>query len=292
MIDPNVQTALIIAVLAAGAMILIADIVIAIVWFTRGGSGNATPFARRWSVVDVFMGGQLALIGMVVLVVIAMLCVVASGSDPMAIMLPMTAPKLLWMMLMQDVPLLVAPLLYFRYRYRLGLRDLGMTRCNLRRGVWLGFLWSIPTIAGSFGLENLSRLLADRWLSHKLVESFEQIQAQSMMAPLLQHMDAEKFAIMFFIIAIIAPFIEEIFFRGFLQNAVRIRWGVPTSIVVSTIVFAAIHMPMQFIFVYLYLSVMLALCYVRSKTLIASMTLHFLNNAFVVVLAAMGLAKP
>ena len=46
----------------------------------------------------------------------------------------------------------------------------------------------------------------------------------------------------FFVGGIVAPMAEEIFFRGLIFGYLR-RWGVPAAVLISTALFAALHLP-------------------------------------------------
>jgi membrane protease YdiL (CAAX protease family) len=48
--------------------------------------------------------------------------------------------------------------------------------------------------------------------------------------------------LLFVVVAIGTPIVEELFFRGFLLRAIGKRFGVPIAIVVSSIVFGALHL--------------------------------------------------
>jgi hypothetical protein len=90
-------------------------------------------------------------------------------------------------------------------------------------------------------------------------------------------------------IAVIAPVVEEVVFRGFIYGGLRRKWGVSLSVVVSSLVFALAHSfsvggsilllgPSLFI-----AGVALALVYERSRSLVPGMVLHASFNLIAVV---------
>lgn len=90
-------------------------------------------------------------------------------------------------------------------------------------------------------------------------------------------------------IAVIAPVVEEIVFRGFIYGGLRRRWGVGLSIVVSSLLFALAHSlsvggsilllaPSLFI-----AGMVLAFVYERSRSLVPGMVLHASFNLIAVV---------
>jgi uncharacterized protein len=83
--------------------------------------------------------------------------------------------------------------------------------------------------------------------------------------------------------AVVAPVVEELFFRGLLYGYLRDRRGIAAAVVVSSAVFAVMHfipplMPSLFVF-----GVVLALVYERYGSLYPAIALHALNNAVIFV---------
>lgn len=83
----------------------------------------------------------------------------------------------------------------------------------------------------------------------------------------------------FFIVGvIIAPLVEEIFFRGFLFQGFRQRHGWVAGIAISSAIFAAAHLdPVAFIPTFL-LGAVLAYVYHRSNSVWPGVILHFFVN--------------
>lgn len=79
---------------------------------------------------------------------------------------------------------------------------------------------------------------------------------------------------------IVAPLVEEIFFRGFLFQGFRQRYGWIAALLLSSGIFAASHLdPVSFIPTFI-LGAALGYVYHRSNSLWPSVILHFLNNGF------------
>ncbi|TMR69787.1 CPBP family intramembrane glutamic endopeptidase, partial [Streptococcus pseudopneumoniae] len=82
-----------------------------------------------------------------------------------------------------------------------------------------------------------------------------------------------------FLAAILGPFCEEIFFRGFCYPIFRKKWGVGWGMVLSSLLFALIHYN-DFAFLPIFILGMgLAFIYEKRKCLIASITLHVVHNS-------------
>jgi membrane protease YdiL (CAAX protease family) len=79
---------------------------------------------------------------------------------------------------------------------------------------------------------------------------------------------------------IFAPLVEEIFFRGFLFQGFRQRYGWIPALLISSFIFAAAHVdPVAFIPTFV-LGAALAYVYHRSNSVWPGIVLHFLVNAF------------
>ncbi len=87
--------------------------------------------------------------------------------------------------------------------------------------------------------------------------------------------------IWFFIVgAIVAPFVEETFFRGFLFQGFRQRYGWITAMLLSSAIFAAAHLDLVAFIPTFILGNVLAYVYHRSNSVWPGITLHFLVNTF------------
>ena len=85
----------------------------------------------------------------------------------------------------------------------------------------------------------------------------------------------------FFIVgAVFAPFVEEIFFRGFLFQGFRERYGWQAGMLLSSAIFAAAHLDLVALIPTFILGNVLAYVYHRSNSVWPGMLLHFLVNAF------------
>jgi hypothetical protein len=79
---------------------------------------------------------------------------------------------------------------------------------------------------------------------------------------------------------LVAPLVEEIFFRGFLFQGFRQRYGWIPALALSSVIFAAAHLdPVSFIPTFV-LGAVMAYVYHRSNSIWPGILLHFLNNGF------------
>lgn len=76
--------------------------------------------------------------------------------------------------------------------------------------------------------------------------------------------------------AVIAPFFEELTFRGFVLQRWCSKWGYTTGIIATSLLFSALHFETMFGIVPL--ALVLAVTYIRTKSLSLVMAMHALNN--------------
>ena len=86
-------------------------------------------------------------------------------------------------------------------------------------------------------------------------------------------------------IGILAPIIEEIFFRGFSYSAFKSRWGKGIAIVASSLLFTVAHFDPLRIVQFMVLGVLLAYAYERTGSLPLVVLAHMVNNTVAIVLA-------
>lgn len=85
----------------------------------------------------------------------------------------------------------------------------------------------------------------------------------------------------FFIVgAIFAPLVEEIFFRGFLFQGFREKYGWITAMLLSAGIFAVAHLDLVVLIPTFILGCLLAYLYHRSNSIWPGIILHFLVNSF------------
>jgi membrane protease YdiL (CAAX protease family) len=85
--------------------------------------------------------------------------------------------------------------------------------------------------------------------------------------------------------AIVAPFVEEIFFRGFLFQGFRQRYGWVKAMLLSSAIFGAAHLDLVAMIPAFILGNVLAYTYQRSNSVWPGIIIHFINNAFTLVVA-------
>lgn len=88
---------------------------------------------------------------------------------------------------------------------------------------------------------------------------------------------------------VFAPLFEEVIFRGVIFGSVRSRHGVIAALLISSLCFGLAHgVPSQIVATFI-IGLILGYAYLRSGSLITSMTLHALNNALAMLLIMFGM---
>lgn len=82
-------------------------------------------------------------------------------------------------------------------------------------------------------------------------------------------------AVNYLTIVLIAPVLEEFFIRGILLTRWTVKWGVPRAILASSIVFGLLHTNIIGGFSF---ACVMAIFYIRTKSLFIPISLHILNN--------------
>ena len=77
---------------------------------------------------------------------------------------------------------------------------------------------------------------------------------------------------------VLAPIVEEYLFRGILLTRWSKKWGTPTAIVVSSAIFAVLHVE---IIGHMFFAYVMAVVYIETKSLWTPILLHAINNGIV-----------
>ena len=84
----------------------------------------------------------------------------------------------------------------------------------------------------------------------------------------------------FFVGVVMAPLMEETFFRGFLFKGFRQKYGWKAGLIVSSFIFGLSHLQLAALFPTFLLGCVLAYVYHRTNSLFPGMILHFIINAW------------
>lgn len=103
------------------------------------------------------------------------------------------------------------------------------------------------------------------------------LQVQSDISPAIEALSSPW--PLFFVIVVIAPVAEEVFFRGFVFAGLRGRFGWGAAAAVSAAMFAAFHLELTFFIPAFLLGFLFAYVYHRSNSIWPGMILHVVFNS-------------
>ena len=223
--------------------------------------GDAAFVLIIWFIVTVIIGG----------VLLAALEGLTSETDAQALVLPITA-----------IALILVVLAYVASRYSTGVRKLfGPARVSWAKlgiGVAAGV---VALLVFAVGLGTLLELIARalRTQLPQVQETFQEIAKDQSAAPLL-------------IIGsvLVAPFAEELFYRGLLFTALRKRFDLWPAMGLSGMVFGLTHVQgsmegyLLVVLIIMPLGMFLAYIYDRTKTLLVPIVAHAVFNLVQVLL--------
>ena len=221
--------------------------------------------------------GLLATIGFIVLYfVLQGLCtgiIMAATQDGLATS-PVPQPmSIIFGLVASAVVQLALMWLYLRRNDRmahLGLDSFG--RISLHRATGLAFLLVIAAMA--FNFVYATYVIPGVGMQ----EEMEKILAGIARTPV-------NMVAMFFAIAIAAPVVEELLFRGLLQNALTKYLPIWGAILLSSFLFALVHLQPYAIPGLMSLSIAFGYLYHRTGSLRTNIILHMANNAFALLVS-------
>ncbi len=152
--------------------------------------------------------------------------------------------------------------LFLARRRRLNLRELGFTRPLSWRPslvAWIGSIAAGPAFAGVVAIFGVQA-----WEPFRLLELYSPAAVRSVAA-------VGWYALG---VVVIAPFVEELVFRGLLYRAFRQRWALAPALALSGIVFAAAHFDALTFAPLLFVGVLLGWAYERSGSIWGSIVPH------------------
>lgn len=94
------------------------------------------------------------------------------------------------------------------------------------------------------------------------------------------------------VLCILPGFCEEIFFRGFCQTPLEMRWGKNKAIIITAVLFALLHGNPWYFHLYFILGFFLSWVYAVRRTLWIPITCHIINNAWTFINHTLGIKYP
>lgn len=207
------------------------------------------PSIAHWSIFDTWLG-----IG--IFVILVSLTIVAATLFPSAA----TSPLL---MIGTELILLIPIAAIFLWR-RISWKELGFRK----------FEWNVIAL----GCGMLLIVYAVIFM-HNLILAMLGVATQGeVIFDVFNSLDSPM--LLFFVGIILAPLMEETFFRGFLFKGFRQRYGWKAALIISSIIFGLSHLQLAALLPTSLLGGVLAYMYHRTNSLFPGMILHFIINAW------------
>lgn len=269
---------IVVAILAVFVALVDTAMFVAWAWNKEDVDAGRRPpvFARRWSLADVWIAGQVIVLVLVGFLGVASIVAFRNGAfGPDGAISPVFLGIAL---LVQNLLLAGVPWAVMRYRYRVGLRDIGAWPPPRLRSalaaVALGFALVVVGNGAELALNALLKAFFPSAASAILAFN-KQVTAEGLLG---RRMTTGVFVTMLLGAGILAPVGEEMFFRGFLYNSSKRRFGVTGGTLISAAAFGLAHagpvaMPVIFL-----MGIVLAAAYERTRSLWFTAIMHATNN--------------
>lgn len=254
-----------------------------------------SPFAPQWSLVHVFVGGQVVVFLANLLAAIPILIAVfaswahrGSHVGDTALVDKVTLYTILASLFVQNI-LFVGVVAYFLKGYGLSLRRIGLRRPTYRQiglGIGLGVALLVVSGAAEAVLGSALAHAIGPATTAKLAKMSEALGAAGVFNGMPGWLPKLIFVLGG---AVAAPIGEEVFFRGFLYNALKHRFSVKVGIVVSGLLFALVHISPLALLIIFPMGMLLAYVYEKTGSLWVTITMHIINNGVVFVAMWLGL---
>lgn len=171
----------------------------------------------------------------------------------------------------QVILMLGAVWFYAIYWRRSRWRDLGLTYYSLIKTIWYSFLALLLIMLINFTYVIL------------MTRVFKIAPPASKIEELIGNKNV-SYIMLLAVVSVIAPICEEIFFRGFLFQGFKKRWGVLAGIIISSVLFSAAHLDLYNFMPLLAIGWVLAYIFHKTKSLLPVIFLHAAYNLLLILI--------
>ena len=98
-----------------------------------------------------------------------------------------------------------------------------------------------------------------------------------------------NYFLIFFLACIVAPFSEEVIFRGYLYKIVKEKSNIATGVIINSIIFGVIHLEPSSIVPAAILGIALSIIRIKTKSLLPSITIHTFHNLLALIVTSQTL---
>jgi len=145
-------------------------------------------------------------------------------------------------------------------------------------------LWGVPLGVASQLFLVIAVTLPFQWLFPSLFNS-EAVEKRA--NDLFDAAHGAWIFLLIFVVVICAPLVEEIVYRGFIQHNLGVAYGAPISVLLTSFWFAAVHLQLAEFPGLFAFSIVLGICFARTKRLGLSIVTHIAFNATALTVMAL-----
>jgi membrane protease YdiL (CAAX protease family) len=255
-------------------------------------AGRRPPIiAPRWSVVHVWIAGQIIVAATLVIslgiaIVVLLVKTAMSGGSPSpgridTVVSDVMVPIALLSLIPQNALLVAVPVWFINTRYGQALSAVGFkwppSFREIRAGVLLGFLAIPLALLIEVAISAMVLALVGPHKFQELVNLTKAIGNQQFIMEALA--SPLGFALLLLGGGILAPIGEEFFFRGFLYNSAKRRWGLLAGTLISAVAFAVVHAGPLLMLAIIPVGILLAVAYERTGSLWVPILIHVTFNS-------------
>ncbi|MFT5322662.1 MAG: membrane protease YdiL (CAAX protease family) [Planctomycetaceae bacterium] len=171
-----------------------------------------------------------------------------------------------------------------RTAYLLGIRSLKMNHVLLICAV------SIPISLMCGGFHQLTLGIWNEFFAHLPgLGFFDHLNVNESIKPLGK---SAPVGLLFLVVAVAPAIGEEVIFRGIIGRGLVARHGILAGVIMTSVLFAAVHIHPAHVVALLPLAFFIHLIYLVTRSILAPMLLHLLNNSLAVVLLKITATTP
>lgn len=252
------------------------------------------PFAPTWSLVHPFLAFQFVVVVANLLALALALILLPWVPGGLTALTLTNSPGMIWLTgatviiaLWIQNGLFVGATAYFLRRYGTSLQQIGMAHPTSRH-IALGATLGVCLFCLGLAAESALTALLPRLISPGQAERLKHLGQSISATTLFLQMPGTGMKLLFALAGTLAaPVGEEIFFRGFVYNALKIRMGMWPAIVLSALAFALIHASPVAVVVIFPMGMALAYLYARTGSLWVTILIHAVNNGLSFVALAL-----
>jgi len=141
----------------------------------------------------------------------------------------------------------------------------------------LGQVWFfIPLIVMTIGVIWVTLLLLDLAGTELAASYFDWLNSMELFE-IGPDTSLMQYCLIFFVVAVFAPVVEEIIFRGIMIERFGAKYGYKIAVILSSLLFGVLHMDIIGAFIF---GIVLSVLYLRTRSLLLPVLIHAANNGF------------